>query len=112
MLTAKKEGYNKKPYPIAIYGSDLLLLDKDQSEPKINSYDRIKEINRFTAYTPSQQEIDDTKDQMLKEQLSFEEKQRLQREKEAAEEEERRQIDLRIREIRMRAEKEKKEEED
>ena len=73
----KKEGYNKNPYPVAIYGTDLLLVDKDQSQPTVNSYDRIKEINRFIAYTPSQQEIDDTQDRILKQQASFEEKQRL-----------------------------------
>ncbi len=112
VLIAKKDGYNKKPYPVAIYGSDLLLVDKDQSQPTVNSYDRIKEINRFTAYTPSQQEIDNTQDRILKEQASFEEKQRLQKEKEAAEAERQRQIDQLIKEMRIREEKEKKEEEE
>ena len=90
----------------------MLLVDKDQSQPTVNSYDRIKEINRFTAYTPSQQEIDDTQDRILKQQASFEEKQRLQKEKEAAEAEKRRQIDQRIREMRIQEEKQKKEEEE
>ena len=89
-----------------------MLVDKDQSQPTVNSYDRIKEINRFTAYTPSQQEIDNTQDRILKEQASFEEKQRLQEEKEAAEAERQRQIDQRIKEMRIREEKEKKEEEE
>jgi hypothetical protein len=98
VLTATKDGYKKKPYPVAIYGSDLLLVDKDQSAPTVNSYDRIKEINRFTAYTPSQKEIDDTKDRMLKQQASFEEKQRIQREKEAADRERQKQIQRQIQE--------------
>ncbi len=74
---AKKEGYNKNPHPVAIYGTDFILVDKDQSQTTVNSYDRIKEINRFIAYTPSQQEIGDTQDRILKQQASFEEKQQL-----------------------------------
>ena len=57
----------KKQEEVKVYGSDLLLVDKDQIAPKVKDLKRINQLNRLEEYeeTEEQREIERQKEQEL-----------------------------------------------
>ena len=46
----------KKQEEVKVYGSDLLLVDKDQIPPKIKDLKRINQINRLEEYEETEEQ--------------------------------------------------------